>query len=228
MRESQPKEIRLQDYAPPPFLVERVELDIDIRADDAIVRATLAVRRNGAHAQPLVLDGDELELLSVVLDGKAVEYKVTPETLAISGVPDAFMLETVARIVPQKNTKLEGLYATKSGFVTQCEAQEMKAGSPSEITGSALDPCVRGPMVSASILRCVWPPRLRHPLLRASSTRIRCIAFAAAPKKCLRFSEVPSPAASRSQASETRAVGWSVRPGPSRAMYAWAIRWSSS
>ncbi|MCC6212719.1 MAG: aminopeptidase N [Burkholderiales bacterium] len=123
MRESQPKEIRLQDYAPPPFLVERVELDIDIRADDAIVRATLAVRRNGAHAQPLVLDGDELELLSVVLDGKAVEYKVTPETLAISGVPDAFMLETVARIVPQKNTKLEGLYATKSGFVTQCEAQ---------------------------------------------------------------------------------------------------------
>jgi aminopeptidase N len=38
-------------------------------------------------------------------------------------VPDAFTLETLSRIVPQKNTKLEGLYATKTGFVTQCEAE---------------------------------------------------------------------------------------------------------
>ena len=38
-------------------------------------------------------------------------------------MPDAFTLETVVRIVPRKNTKLEGLYATKNGFVTQCEAQ---------------------------------------------------------------------------------------------------------
>ncbi|MEZ0308361.1 MAG: aminopeptidase N, partial [Ramlibacter sp.] len=43
--------------------------------------------------------------------------------LSIADVPDEFTLETVTRIVPQKNTKLEGLYATKSGFVTQCEAQ---------------------------------------------------------------------------------------------------------
>ena len=41
----------------------------------------------------------------------------------IPDVPDAFTLETVSRIVPQQNTKLEGLYATKHGFVTQCEAQ---------------------------------------------------------------------------------------------------------
>jgi aminopeptidase N len=38
-------------------------------------------------------------------------------------VPEAFSLETVSRIVPHKNTKLEGLYATQSGFVTQCEAE---------------------------------------------------------------------------------------------------------
>ena len=36
--------------------------------------------------------------------------------LTILDVPDAFTLETVTRIVPQKNTKLEGLYATKSGL----------------------------------------------------------------------------------------------------------------
>jgi aminopeptidase N len=123
MRESQPATIHLKDYTPPPFLIERVALDVDIRADDALVKATLSVRRNGPSTAPLVLDGDELELKSLSLDGKDFPHKVTAEALTLEGVPDAFTLETVTRIVPQKNTKLEGLYATKSGFVTQCEAQ---------------------------------------------------------------------------------------------------------
>ena len=126
MREPQAKAIHLKDYAPPAFLIGRVTLDVDIRADDALVKATLAVRRNPASREKdaaLVLDGDELELVSVLLDGKEITHKVTAENLSIPDVPDAFTLETVTRIVPQKNTKLEGLYATQSGFVTQCEAQ---------------------------------------------------------------------------------------------------------
>ena len=71
----------------------------------------------------MVLDGDELELVSLLLDGEKTRYTVDGETLTIADVPDAFTLETVTRIDPQKNTKLEGLYATKHGFVTQCEAQ---------------------------------------------------------------------------------------------------------
>ena len=123
MREAQPTTIYLKDYTPPPFLIDRVALDVDIRADDAIVKATLAVRRNGPSSAPLVLDGDELELVSLLLDQKSKKYEVTAEALTIHDVPDAFTLETVTRIVPQKNTKLEGLYATQCGFVTQCEAQ---------------------------------------------------------------------------------------------------------
>ena len=126
MREAQAKAIHLKDYTPPAFLIERVTLDVDIRADDALVKATLAVRRNPvstAKYGALVLDGDELELVSLFLDGKEKAHQVTTENLSISDVPDAFTLETVTRIVPQKNTKLEGLYATRSGFVTQCEAQ---------------------------------------------------------------------------------------------------------
>ena len=126
MREPQAKAIHLKDYAPPAFLIGRVTLDVDIRTDDALVKATLAVRRNPASRSKdaaLMLDGDELELVSVLLDGKEITHKITAESLSISGVPDAFTLETVTRIVPQKNTKLEGLYATQSGFVTQCEAQ---------------------------------------------------------------------------------------------------------
>ncbi|MEA3194205.1 MAG: aminopeptidase, partial [Betaproteobacteria bacterium] len=121
MREPQPKAIQLKDYAPPAFKVETVELDIDIRADDALVRAKLQIKRHAPG--PLVLDGDELELQSVSVNGKACRHTVEAEKLTIEDVPDAFELETLTRIVPQKNTKLEGLYATRNGFVTQCEAQ---------------------------------------------------------------------------------------------------------
>jgi len=129
MREPQPQTIYLKDYTPPAFLVEHVELDVDIRADHALVAAKLRVRRNPKAADPiapLALDGEELELISVSIDGTLLRdnmYSLDPERLVIPDVPDAFVLETVSRIVPQENTKLEGLYATKQGFVTQCEAQ---------------------------------------------------------------------------------------------------------
>jgi aminopeptidase N len=121
MREPQPKTIYLKDYIPPAFRVDEVELDVDIRDDHALVRARLAIRR--VAPGNLVLDGDELELVSVAVDGHRVRHEVTPERLTVYDVPDRFTLETVSRIVPQKNTKLEGLYATKNGFVTQCEAE---------------------------------------------------------------------------------------------------------
>ncbi len=129
MREPQPTAIHLKDYTPPAFLIDTVALDVDLRKDDALVKATLAVRRNPQapnRSAPLALDGDELELMSVAIDGTLLRdnaYSLTRETLFIPNVPDAFSLETLTRIVPQKNTKLEGLYATKTGFVTQCEAQ---------------------------------------------------------------------------------------------------------
>ncbi|HYL23707.1 MAG TPA: aminopeptidase N [Burkholderiales bacterium] len=122
MREPQPKTIYLKDYTPPPFRVEDVDLDVDIRDDHALVRARLDIRRN-AGTGPLILDGDELELVSVSLDGRVPRHEVTPERLTVYDVPERFTLETLSRMVPQKNTKLEGLYATKSGFVTQCEAE---------------------------------------------------------------------------------------------------------
>ncbi|OFZ90288.1 MAG: aminopeptidase N [Betaproteobacteria bacterium RBG_16_66_20] len=126
MRESQPKTIHLKDYSPPAFIIGHITLEVDIRSDDALVKATLDVRRNPASSAQdaaLVLDGDELELLSLLLNKKEKAHQVTAESLTVPDVPAAFTLETVTRIVPQKNTKLEGLYATKSGFVTQCEAQ---------------------------------------------------------------------------------------------------------
>ena len=132
MREPQPNSIQLKDYTPPAFLVESVALDVDIRADDAVVCGVLALRRNplaatlNAPPAPLVLDGEALELVSVALDSAPLPkdaYRLSPTRLEIDNVPDCFTLQTTSRSVPQNNTTLEGLYATNTGFVTQCEAQ---------------------------------------------------------------------------------------------------------
>jgi aminopeptidase N len=129
MRDPVPTTIYLKDYAPPAFLISAVDLDVDIHEEFARVRAKLAIRRNPAakdRGAPLVLDGDELELESVALDGRALgaaDHSLDDEHLTIPNVPDAFALETVVRIEPRKNTKLMGLYASKDGFFTQCEAE---------------------------------------------------------------------------------------------------------
>ncbi|TMG76603.1 MAG: aminopeptidase N [Betaproteobacteria bacterium] len=127
MRDPAPAAIRLKDYAPPAFLIDSVELDVELFEDHALVRSRLAVaRRSGAPPSPLVLDGEELELESVALDGRALasgEYALGAEHLTIAQAPERFTLDTLCRIRPGKNTKLMGLYAAESGFFTQCEAE---------------------------------------------------------------------------------------------------------
>jgi aminopeptidase N len=129
MRDAATQPIHLRDYSPPAFLISKVALDVDIRTGAVAVRSTLQVARNAASASPdapLVLDGEGLELVSVAIDGRtldAAEYRVDASHLVIARVPDGFTLETVVRFDPWGNTRLEGLYATASGLVTQCEAQ---------------------------------------------------------------------------------------------------------
>jgi len=154
MREPQPKAIRLKDYAPPAFRIDSIDLDVDLRDDHALARAKLQVRRNSGSG-PLVLDGEELELISVSLDGKQPQYEVTKQSLTVRDVPDGFTLETVSRIVPQKNTQLEGLYATKNGFVTQCEAEGFR-----RITWS-----IDRPDVMARYTTTIHADRKKYPVL---------------------------------------------------------------
>ncbi len=129
MLTSTPKTILLKDYTPPAFLVSSIDLDVDLRDDFALVRAKLAIARNPKAADPkaaLELDGDELELVSVALGGKPLSenrFTASSDHLQIPGVPDRFILETLVRIVPKQNTKLMGLYASRDGYFTQCEAE---------------------------------------------------------------------------------------------------------
>ncbi len=121
-----PGTIRRVDYTPPPFLIETVDLDVELGKETTSVVARLSVRRNpAAVAKPpdLVLDGKKMELVSVQLDGKSASHEVTSETLTLRSVPDSFALEITTRLRPQDNTELTGLYKSRDLFCTQCEAE---------------------------------------------------------------------------------------------------------
>ncbi|MBS1129332.1 MAG: alanyl aminopeptidase Metallo peptidase family [Proteobacteria bacterium] len=124
MKTDTPQTIYLKDYTVPAYLVDTVDLDFNIETGGTTVSSTLAMRRNPAAAsQPLVLDGDELETLSVTVDGHQVPFAATASTLTITDLPETFTLQTVVRIDPDKNTRLSGLYRSTDGYFTQCEAQ---------------------------------------------------------------------------------------------------------
>ncbi len=116
--------IYLKNYTAPAWLIDTVDLDFVIAAGATTVSATLAMRRNpDVASQPLVLDGEALETLSVAVDGKKTPFSETPTTLTLDDLPDTFTLHTVVRIDPDSNTRLSGLYRSRDGYFTQCEAQ---------------------------------------------------------------------------------------------------------
>ncbi|MEI7613515.1 MAG: aminopeptidase N [Betaproteobacteria bacterium] len=128
MQNTSPAAVHLKDYLPPPFWVDRVELDVDIRPQCTVVTASLSCGRNPEVTgnQPLVLDGEELETLSVRLDGQLLSadaYSLSENQMVLNGLPERFTLETRVRIQPDKNTQLSGLYRSRDGYFTQCEPQ---------------------------------------------------------------------------------------------------------
>ncbi|MFT4563337.1 MAG: aminopeptidase N [Gammaproteobacteria bacterium] len=129
MQKPNPQTTYLNDYTPPPFLISTVALDIDIADTATRVSAALEIQRNPESSDPnaaLVLDGDELELLTVSIDGRKLadtEFDCSPSELKIENLPNQFRLDTEVRIHPDKNTQLMGLYRSKDGYFTQCEAE---------------------------------------------------------------------------------------------------------
>ncbi|WP_252962480.1 aminopeptidase N [Psychrobacter sp. PSP] len=123
-----PSKINLKDYQKPSFDVETVHLDIKLFEDYAQVNSTLKMVRQTIG--DIVLFGESLELLSIIMNDKALtseHYQQEDGKLTIYEAPDEVTLDIQVRICPQTNTALEGLYMAGSGddtmFVTQCEPE---------------------------------------------------------------------------------------------------------
>src|SRR5437762_10731608 len=81
--------VRLEDYRPPDFLVDTVELIFRLDPEATRVTAKLALRPRGDGAD-LVLVGDELKLVSIALDGTTLaadRYEATPQQLVVRRLP---------------------------------------------------------------------------------------------------------------------------------------------
>ena len=125
MRTEEPRAIHLADYQAPDFHIQTVKLDFALDPQATRVSARLEIERRNSGAA-LVLHGEDLKLISIALDGRALapaDYQLDDKSLTIANVPDHFVLETVAQIAPAANTALEGLYQSAGMFCTQCEPE---------------------------------------------------------------------------------------------------------
>jgi len=129
MRPDAAPAIRLEDYAPSAYRIDRVELDVKLAPANSVVKARLQIRPapETAPGTPLVLDGDELELTGLDLDGLPLTqdgFTATPSRLEITSPPTApFTLTVTTRIDPESNAALMGLYRSSGTYCTQCEAE---------------------------------------------------------------------------------------------------------
>ncbi len=127
MREGQATAIRREDYAAPPYWIEAVDLTIDLDPAKTRVLNRMTVRRNADVApQALKLDGEELNLARVLVNGQGTSFKMEGTQLVLENLPEGeapFELEIFTTCNPAKNTKLSGLYVSNDAFFTQCEAE---------------------------------------------------------------------------------------------------------
>ncbi|GHC32176.1 aminopeptidase N [Aidingimonas halophila] len=129
MSASAPQPIYLNDYRPPAYRVTHTELKFDLVSSATRVIARLHLERHPERQEgelPLVLDGEQLRLLHIAIDGQALEddeYDVNESHLTVYRVPSTFVLDTEVEVDPEANTALEGLYLSNGMFCTQCEAE---------------------------------------------------------------------------------------------------------
>jgi aminopeptidase N len=120
--------VHLADYRPVPYGIARIDLCVRLGLDGTEVEARMEVEpRGSAGAEPLRLEGVELELLELRLDGEPLApaaFTLSPHGLVLEQPPQRpFVLESRVRIHPETNTTLEGLYLSSGLFTSQCEAE---------------------------------------------------------------------------------------------------------
>lgn len=118
---------RRADYRPPGYKIEEVDLAFELGLPVTRVTATLSLIRDAkANESSLILDGRNLKLTALRLDGSPVpvsEYEVKADGLYIRSLPPRCRLTVVTEISPADNPGLEGLNFAAGTFFTHCEPE---------------------------------------------------------------------------------------------------------
>jgi aminopeptidase N len=112
------------DYMAPDFLIDHVSMVFELDTEFTTVRCITSVVRNGAHNNDLVLDGEDLKLTEIKLNGDVYnDYTLTADKLTIPVTFEKFELSITTVLYPHLNSSLEGLYLAADAYCTQCEAE---------------------------------------------------------------------------------------------------------
>ena len=116
-----------KDYQAPAFWIDTVDLTFDLDPAKTRVLNKMTLRRNpDVAAQALRLDGVELNLARVLVNGQGTSFKMEDGQLVLENLPEGtepFALEIFTTCAPNKNTELMGLFMSQDCFFTQCEAE---------------------------------------------------------------------------------------------------------
>jgi len=127
LREGPTTVVRREDYTAPAYWIETVDLCFDLDPTKTRVLNKMRLRRNlDVPAQPLRLDGEDLNLARVLVNGAGCSFKIEGVQLVLESLPEGpepFDLEIFTTCSPEKNTQLMGLYVSQGTFFTQCEAE---------------------------------------------------------------------------------------------------------
>ncbi|MEY8710814.1 aminopeptidase N [Mangrovibacter phragmitis] len=120
----QPQAKYRHDYRAPDYTITDIELTFELDAGQTRVTAVSQVQRQGEEGAVLRLDGEDLTLVSLDIDGQPwPDYQLESGALVVSNLPARFTLTIVNDIHPAQNTALEGLYQSGEALCTQCEAE---------------------------------------------------------------------------------------------------------
>ncbi|KAL0794127.1 hypothetical protein Bca101_065504 [Brassica carinata] len=136
-----PKEIFLKDYTKPDYYFETVcypsfhsklsvDLNFSLGEEKTIVSSKIKVtpQVKGSSA-PLVLNGHDLKLLSVKVEGKLLkegDYQLDSRHLTLPSLPaeESFVLEIDTEIYPHKNTSLDDRPDIMAKYTCRVEADK--------------------------------------------------------------------------------------------------------
>ncbi|MCS4264763.1 aminopeptidase N [Serratia sp. BIGb0163] len=120
----QPQAKYRHDYRAPDYTITDIDLDFELDSETTRVTAVSKIKRQGAADAALVLNGEDLTLVSIEIDGQPwTAYQLQDNKLVIEKLPAQFTMTIVNDIHPAKNTALEGLYLSGEALCTQCEAE---------------------------------------------------------------------------------------------------------
>jgi aminopeptidase N len=127
MRTENPPTIFREQYTPPAYFVDTIDMGFDLDPVETRVITRIALTRNVASDDhTITLSGDELRLISISMNGEPMDeqsFQLVDGNLLIANAPDQVDLEIETALAPQHNTSLMGLYVSSGNFFTQCEAE---------------------------------------------------------------------------------------------------------